>query len=165
MLWSTILCTGGIIHTFLFNMHLLNSFPLSTCTQLSKYLRSLIEAALVHQAKRGAVKVSLFFHTQDQVPTLNNCAFQFSLHSDLAFNCIGWCVDVCCNNNTEETCYNYTGCLSSQYCAAVRLVCIFDRWIQSDLLLVVSLFLQWIQPQFADGSFLLIGKHSKVWSG
>jgi hypothetical protein len=116
----------GISHTFLFNMHSSNSFPLTTCTRLSKYPRLLMEAALVQQAKRGAVQVSFFVNAQDQepVPTLNNCAFLFSSRSDLAFS---WCADVCCDENTEETCYNYTGCLSNQYCAAVRLVCIFDK--------------------------------------
>ena len=131
-------------------MHLSNSFPLTTCTRLSKYPRLLMEAALVQQAKRGAVQVSFFVNAQDQepVPTLNNCAFLFSSRSDLAFS---WCADVCCDENTEETCYNYTGCLSNQYCAAVRLVCIFNKWIQSLPLLIVSLCLHRIQLQFADG--------------
>ena len=88
-----------------------------------------MEAALVQQAKRRAVQESLFVNAEDQEPvsTLNNCALLISLHSDLAFNYPSWCAGVCCNKNTEETCYNYTRCLSNQYCAAVRLVCIFDK--------------------------------------
>ena len=127
----------GMTRIFLFDIHLSNSFHLTTGILLCKYLRLLMEAALVQQAKRSAVQVSLFVNVQDQEPvqTLNNCAFLFSSHSDLALNYTGWCTDVCCDQNTEEFCYNNTGCLSNQYCAAVRPVCNFVKYIQSLLLL------------------------------
>ena len=37
--------------------------------------------------------------------------------SDLDNDYAGWCTDVCCNQKTEETCYDYDG--GSNYCALI----------------------------------------------
>ena len=45
--------------------------------------------------------------------------FHFAfLLSDLDNGYAGWCTDVCCNQKTEETCYDYDGG-TSNYCALI----------------------------------------------
>jgi hypothetical protein len=50
-------------------------------------------------------------HSQNLLVTLNiSVLFSFLTLSDLSANYAGWCADVCCDYNTEETCYNPPSC-------------------------------------------------------